>query len=305
MYGVIQAWKFFGVFMMKRFIQMVLVFCLLVGTVEVAAGAAPVNVKEHTRQVNSCLRKMQRAQRDALLSEMRGLLFMENGSSAYSSKKGSELVEVKQRGKVVAKERVPFYYVQQGAKFIGGDGKLYDFYAARRGGTVQKQDVWKHAKLHIYRAGNEAAFESFAEELLELEVQRGIYFLRQMSPVLRQALFAEVLGLLYLEGGQDAYTGKTKYSTISGERVPYPEYRNCAKYMDAQGNEQGIAEVRTAENERGKAWRTWWPGVKLNMHRAGLKPILAPFKAEIKAMREYAAKVKGHSGFSPVPGVEK
>lgn len=288
--------------MMKSFMQIVLALCMLGGMVDVAAGAVPVNVKEHTRQVNSCLRKMARVQRDALLAEVRGLLFMENGSSAYSSKKGSELVEVKQRGKVVEKVRVPFFTVQQGAKFIGGDGKLYDFHSARRGGSAQKQDVWKLAKLHIYRAGNEAAFEAFAEELQELEVQRGIYFLRQMPPVLRQALFAEVLGLLYLEGGQDAYTGKTKYSTISGERVPYPEYRSGAKYRDAQGNEQGIAEARAAENERGRAWRTWWPGVKLNMHRAGQKPIMAPFKTEIKAMREYTIKVKGNAGFSPVDG---
>lgn len=287
---------------MKRFIQIAMVLCMLGGMVEVAAGAAPVNVKEHTRQVSSCLRKMPRAQRDAVLAEKRGLLFMENGSSAYSSKKGSEVVEVTQRGKVVEKVRVPFYYVQQGAKFIGGDGKLYDFYAARRGNTAQKQDVWKLAKLHIYRAGNEAAFASFADELQELEVQRGIYFLRQMPPVLRQALFAEVLGLLYLEGGQNAYTGKTKYSTISGERVPYPEYRSGAKYRDALGNEQSIAQVRAEENERGKAWRTWWPGVKLNMHRAGQKRILAPFKAEIKAMREHTTKVKGFAGFSPLSG---
>lgn len=290
--------------MMKKFIQIALALCLLAGMVDVAAGAAPVNVKEHTRQVNICLRKMPRAQREAVLAEMRGLLFMENGSSAYSSKRGSELVEVSQRGKVVEKVRVPFNYVQQGAKFIGCDGKLYDFYAARRGNAALKQDVWKQAKLHIYRAGNEAAFEAFAEELQELEVQRGVYFLRQMTPVLRQALFAEVLGLLYLDGGQDAYTGKTKYSTISGERVPYPEYRNGARFMDAQGNEQGIAEARAAENERGKAWRTWWPGVKLNMHRAGQKPILAPFRAEIKAMREHTRKVKADAGFVPVGGKE-
>ncbi|MEE1264944.1 MAG: hypothetical protein UHH87_01505, partial [Akkermansia sp.] len=94
---------------MKGFIQIAMVLCMLGGMVEVAAGAAPVNVKEHTRQVSSCLRKMPYAQRDAVLAEKRGLLFMENGSSAYSSKKGSELVEVTQRGKVVEKVRVPFY----------------------------------------------------------------------------------------------------------------------------------------------------------------------------------------------------
>lgn len=74
------------------------------------------------------------------------------------------------------------------------------------------------------------------------------------------------------------------------QRVPYPEYREGAKFVDAQGKVHGIAEVRAAANERGKAWRTWWPGVKLNMHRAGQDAILAPFKAEIKAMKEEANK---------------
>lgn len=77
-------------------------------------------------------------------------------------------------------------------------------------------------------------------------------------------------------------------ATIGGERVPYPEYREGAKFVDAQGKVHGIAEVRAAANERGKARRTWWPGVKLNMHRAGQDAIFAPFKAEIKAMKEEA-----------------
>ena len=58
MYSLIQR-----LFMMKSFMQIVLALGMLGGMVEVAAGAAPVNVKEHTRQVNSCLRKMPRVQR--------------------------------------------------------------------------------------------------------------------------------------------------------------------------------------------------------------------------------------------------
>ena len=265
---------------MRRLLLILMAGMMLVGLI--AGAAVPVNVREHTQKVTSYLRQMPRAQREAALAEMKGLLFMENGSSAYSSKKGSE--------KVIGKAKVPFRHVHQGAKFIGTDGKLYDFYAAQRSDKGRKTDAWKQAKLHIYRAGADAAFTSFAEELRELEVQRGRYFLKQMSPELRAALFAEVLGLLYLEDGRDAYTGRTLYSTIGGERVPYPEYREGAKFVDAQGKVHGIAEVRAAANERGKAWRTWWPGVKLNMHRAGQDAILAPFKAEIKAMKEYANK---------------
>ncbi|MGN0836590.1 MAG: hypothetical protein ACI4OS_04045 [Akkermansia sp.] len=273
---------------MKRLMMILMGACMMLN---LSAGAEiPVNVREHTQKVTSYLRQMPRAQREAALAEMRGLLFMENGSSAYSSKTGSDTVEVRQGRKVIGKTKVPFRQVHQGAKFIGTDGKLYDFYAAQRSDRGRETDAWKQAKLHIYRAGVDAAFTSFGGELRELEVQRGRYFLRQMSPELRAALFAEVLGLLYLEGGGNAYTGKTCYSTIGGERVPYPEYRSGAKFVDAQGNVHGIAEVRAEANEQGKAWRTWWPGVKLNMHRAGQDAILAPFRAEIKAMREQSKK---------------
>ena len=255
-----------------------------------AKESIPVNVREHTQKATSFLRQLPRAQREAALAEMRGLLFMEDGNSAYSSRTGSETVEVRQGRKVIGKTKVPFRYVQQGAKFIGTDGKLYDYYAAQRSDGGRKREAWKQAKLHIYRAGTDAAFIAFAEELKALEVQRGIYFLKQMRPELRAALFAEVLGLLYLDNGGDAYTGQTCYSTIGGERVPYQGYREGAKFVDAQGKAHSIAQVRAEENERGKAWRTWWPGVKLNMHRAGQDAILAPFKAEIKAMKEHAAK---------------
>lgn len=255
-----------------------------------ARAAVPVNVREQAQKAASSLRQMPRVQREAALAEMKGLLFMENGSGAYSSKTGSETVEVRQGRKAIGKAKAPFRHVHQGAKFIGTDGKLYDFYAAQRSGKGRKTDAWKQAKLHIHRAGAEAAFASFAEDLRELEVQRGIYFLRQMSPELRAALFAEVLGLLYLEDGRDAYTGKTLYTTIGGERVPYSEYREGARFADAQGKAHGIAQVRADADARGKAWRTWWPGVKLNMRRAGQEAILAPFKAEIKAMKGHAKK---------------
>lgn len=272
-----------------RRLFLILIAGMMLGEMK-AEAAVPVNVREHTRKVTSYLRQMTREQRDAVLAEMRGLLYMENGSSAYSSKSSSEIVVETVRGNEKMKTRVPYRRVQQGAKFIGTDGKLYDFYAARLSVRGRSVDIWQQAKLHIYRAGEDAAFAAYEKELRALEVQRGRYFLQQMRPELRAALFAEVLGLLYMEDGQDAYTGRTLYSTIGGERVPYSEYRKGAKFVDAQGKVHDIEAVRAAEKERGQAWRTWWPGVKLNMHRAGQEAIFAPYKAEIKAMKEKAKK---------------
>lgn len=275
----------------KTILCVVVGWGVLSGVTLAAEDDRPVNVEQYARSATNSLRKLPRVTREAALAEMSMLLFMPDGSDAYSSKMGSDTVEVRQGSKVMGKTRVPYRYVTQGAQFIGTDGQLYDYYAAQRsvGSSAHKKDAWKQAKLYIYRAGKDAVSSRFQDELKEMEVQRGIYFLNQMSPELRAALFAEVLGLLFLEDGSDAFTGKILYSTICGERVPYRAYRSGAMFVDAQGQERSIDQVRKAENDRGKAWRTWWPGVKLNIHHAGQEAIFAPFRKEIRAMEEYAA----------------
>ena len=277
---------------MKRLLLILMGASLLCS--EMASGAesaGPVNVKEYTREAGKNLRGLPKITREAWLAQQRGLLFCEDGRSPYTGATGTEKVTIK-RGKKVETHRNSFKEVRREAVFIGTDGQLYNFRAVcdQHSKDARKADKWKAAGFYTSRAGEKAALAPFTEELQALEVQRGIYFLKQMRPELRAALFAEVLGLLYLDNGGDAYTGQTCYSTIGGERVPYQGYREGAKFVDAQGKAHSIAQVRAEENERGKAWRTWWPGVKLNMHRAGQDAILAPFKAEIKAMKEHAAK---------------
>lgn len=269
---------------------MVACIVLLAGAIASGAeSAAPVNVKEYAREAGKHLRALPKVAREALLAQQRELLFCEDGQSAYTGKTGTEKVTVRQ-GKKTEIRRNNFREVRREAVFIGSDGQLYNFRAVcdQHGKDGRKAEKWKAAGFYITLAGQKAALAPFEEDLQALEVQRGIYFLRQMRPELRAALFAEALGLLYLEDGRDAYTGKTRYTTIGGERVPYPEYREGAKFVDAQGKVHGIAQVRADEAARGKAWRTWWPGVKLNMHRAGQDAIFAPFKAEITAMQERA-----------------
>ncbi len=276
---------------MRRLLLILMAGMMLGGISAGAEESIPVNVREYVREAGKNLRGLPKMTREAWLAQQRGLLFCEDGRSPYTGVTGSEKVTIK-RGKKEETHRNSFKEVRREAVFIGSDGQLYNFRAVcdQHSKDARKADKWKAAGFYTSRAGEKAALAAFAEELRELEVQRGRYFLKQMSPELRAALFAEVLGLLYLEDGRDAYTGRTLYSTIGGERVPYPEYREGAKFVDAQGKVHGIAEVRAAANERGKAWRTWWPGVKLNMHRAGQDAIFAPFKAEIKAMKEEAKK---------------
>lgn len=277
---------------MKKVLFTVMMICTLCGVrASGTESAAPVNVKEYAREAAKSIRTLSKLTREAWLAQQRELLFCEDGQSAYTGRIASEEVNIK-RGNRTEIHRNTYKEVRREAVFIGSDGKLYNFRAVcdQHSKDERKANKWKAAGFYTTRAGQKAALAPFTEEMQILEVQRGIYFLRQMRPELRAALFAEVLGLLYLEDGKDAYTGKTCYSTIGGERVPYPEYRKGAKFVDAQGKVHSIEQVREDENARGKAWRTWWPGVKLNIHRAGQGTIFAPFMVEINAMKKQAGR---------------
>lgn len=257
-----------------------------------AAGAAPANIRKHVREAVTQLRALPLEHREAALAEIAGLLYSDSGNSVYSRKIKSETVEIRRGTKVVEKVKIPYTPILQGACFVDSKGRVHNFYATldKKKGNDQLIQRWKMAKLNIYKAGKEAVLAEFEAELQDMHTERGIYFLKQMNPSLRAALFAEVLGLLYHDDGREVYTGKPAYSTISGIRVPYKSYRSGAKFVDAHGNRHSIAEVREKANAQSKAWRTWWPGVKLNLHCAGEKRIFAAFEQEISAMKKQARK---------------
>ena len=277
---------------MKRLISIMMTVIMGMSS-KGAQESIPVNVREYTREVGRNLRALPKVTREAWLAQRRELLFCEDGSSPHTGRSGSEKVTIRRGGKVETRRNY-FKEVRREAVFIGSDGQVYNFRAIcdQHGKDVRRAEKWKAAGFYAGLVGPETALTAFAQEVRELEVQQGRYFLKQMSPELRAALFAEMLGLLYLEDGQDAYTGRTLYSTIGGERVPYPEYRDGAKFVDTQGKVYSIAQVRAQGNERERAWRTWWFGAKLAMHRVGQDAIFEPFMAEIQAMREQAKNKK-------------
>ncbi len=278
---------------MKRFLVIVALCCSLLSFSggQSVERALPVNVKESTRKAAAQLNILSRVQREAALSEIFGLLFMPDGKGAYSSKTSYQKLTVKDRKNGTKRESIPFHHVSPGAQFVGSDGKLYDFYAAlpQRGSSSKKKEAWNQAKLHIHHAGRQAVRERYSAELEELEVQRAIHCLRQMSPQLRQSLFAEMLDMLYTEDGKNPYTGETREESISGEKVPYRRVQRSAKFLDAEGNPCGYYSVKDAVRAKDNTWYTWWGGVKLAIHHVGQEKIFAPFMEEIRAMKRHAA----------------
>ncbi len=257
-----------------------------------AESSAPVNVKENVRKASANLKLLSREQREAALAEVYGLLFMPDGKkAAYSSKTSYQKVEHTDRNGRI-RESVPFHRVSSGACFVGADGKLYDFYAAlpaRDGASQKKKEAWNLAKLYIYRAGKGAVQPRFEAELAEMEAQRAVHFLRQMTPALRQSLFAEMLDMLYTEDGSKPYTGEERLETISGVKVPYRRVSRSARFVDAEGLSHSYYGVKDEVRAKDNSWYTWWGGVKLALHRLGKEKIFTPFKEEIRAMKEHAS----------------
>ncbi len=248
-------------------------------------SAAPVeDTKTAARKAAYWLKKSPKRQREASLAEAAGLLFMEQGGHAYGGS-GSELVEVKNRG-VVERVQVPYVTVTAGARFVGTDGKLYDYYETGPHASRKKpatNEAWKMGKLYICRADKDNVFPYFDKELAELEIKRSIYLLKRMPATYRQAMFAEILHLLYMPDGSNPYNGTLDYYDFCGERVSYETFKRGAKFLDAEGNVCDYYSVWEAEyHER----CYYWNCVKLCIRNHGHEIIFAPFKKEVAAMKQ-------------------
>ncbi len=278
---------------MKRFLLLfVSAFALCATLMPLPADAQSADMKLSAQKAAKWLRKSPKRQREASLAEMAGLLFMEKEGYAYSGN-GSEVVEVRRGGAVVERVHVPFDTVKGGARFIGSDGKLYDYYEIGPHASRKKSatnEAWKMGKLYTYRADKENVFPFFARELADLENKRSIYLLQRMPARYRQAMFAEILHLLYMEDGSPAYDGTSQTYDFYGKRIAYESFKRGAQYLGADGKVWDYFEVW--EPEKGERI-FYWDCVKLCIRNQGYDKIFAPFREEIEAMEKHYAERSG------------
>ncbi len=279
---------------MKRLIPFLLLFVSLMLPVFGAQDDSPLpaDMKAAAQRAAVWLKKSPKRQREASLAEMAGLLFMEKGGYAYSGS-GSEVVEVKRGGILVEKVHVPFDTVKGGARFVGSDGKLYDYYETGPHASRKKNntnEAWKQGKLYAYRANKENVFPFFEKELADLEIKRSIYLLRRMPARYRQAMFAEILHLFYMEDGSEPFDGVRKTYDFYGTRIAYESFRRGVKYYGADGKVWDYFDVW--EPEKGERI-FYWDCVKLCIRNHGYEKIFAPFRTEIEAMEKHYAEKRG------------
>lgn len=109
----------------------------------------------------SDLRGLPRDIRDALICEKAQFLYMEDGSSPYTTK-------TKQWHKT---EHVWFLPVKKQARFVGTDGKSYSFYSVidKVGKHEKWQQAWRRVKAGMEQMGEETVLAFFEKEVKKME----------------------------------------------------------------------------------------------------------------------------------------
>ena len=212
--------------------------------------------KKQLSQALSALKALPRFTREAILADMLGLTFTANGNSAKSS-----------NGE------------QSGASlFIGSDAKRHEYWADARKVSSGK---WSEAWELVSRNSREAVLAPYAKDITRLVLRNAKHHLNNMPEPLRDAWLAYTADLLYLPGGQSAYTGEEFYTIDNGTKLTVKSYDARATFMDTTGQQGNVKELVTQYN---KLWFRRWLILCNCVQLVGKDDILALFPKELEAL---------------------
>ncbi len=272
---------------MKRlFLSLISALALLAVLTPLPLVAQSGNTKALARESMRDLQRLGLRQREALIAEMYCLLFKEGAGSPFNGH-GSENVDLKRRGKVVRTVNIPYRAVERGTCFIGSNGAVYDFYETgphARNSDPQARELWLQAKASLHLAGKQRVAPFLKKQIKDLEVRRAVHLLKQMPPVYRQALFAELYGLCYMENGANAHATMGSYE-LEGEHKSHKAVSRGALFLDAEGRAHDFHRTYATEYP-GRAYH--WECVKFCFFH-GHHEMFIPFKEELTAMQKHHA----------------
>ena len=141
----------------------------------------------------------------------------------------------------------------------------------------------------------QAAFSSDAkvEEYPKEEVKKGVQALRTMPSTLRQACFAEKLGLLFMATQASAY--KDELSSNSEEGCSFYGVRDNAQFVTSNGKVMNfLKELQDSFNKKntGKSNREMWTRAKRAIGAVGEEVVFAAFAADITKIAQQTAKTQ-------------
>lgn len=230
--------------------------------------------KKDVQGVVAYLKSLPKPARWTFISEYLAILFMApDGATGHTERGG----------------------IDDGAHFIGSDGKEYDasgeLKAVRvRGGWPE----WEKNKFTIERLGRDPVFAKMSSEVTALVLANAKFHLKKMAesnPALRDIYLANIADLCYMPNGQKANAevkdwkdpGRFKQAIRS---YSYPG----SKFVDTEGVEHDFDDVY---GELSSQCSNRWNILQLCTHYVGKKDILSIFPDEVKKLRaNYEKKMK-------------
>lgn len=270
---------------MKKILMMLLALVAMVQPLQ-AKYAPDVRVgdelKKEVRVAQTSLRKLSKKTRWALIAEVLGLCYQTKGLPAYGNK-----------AEFHKKEKVHFYRVSQGARFIGADGVEYGWCETVYEKPAKEYAEWVKVKQAIEHAGVHAVLQGCADDVAAVCRQTARRRMQRMPEVMQDALLAELMGLYYVPGGGSAYKER-KRGRVNGTdmELEFWQVDSKARFMDRTGTERSVAQMIEQREKKDAATRRAWIQVMWCCQLIGKKDALKEYADVLKKMKKYQPQVK-------------
>lgn len=242
----------------------------------------PKEQAEDVKSGVSALKRLPRLLREACIAEKLGLLFMPDGGSAYSDKESFH-----------STENVRFYPVKKGARFVGSDGKLYDFNEVLKSKfkpNSKAEETWKKVKRAIYNYGEDVVFSAFKDEVTQLVLLTAKNRLYSMPMEYRCACLVQYTGWAYNKEGKSAvrtwrYVSRSSVNRCEGTKRQgvWNELHDDALFTGPDGKERSF---KTCIDTRGNHYKAWVK-VGLCVDLIGIKDVLSVVPKERDVLKAY------------------
>lgn len=117
------------------------------------------------------------------------------------------------------------------------------------------------------------------------EVRDGISAIKKLPPKYRDALLAEMGGLLWMDKGSNPYLDARGVEYLHGEEIPYQTVDAAAKFVGTDGKVYSFSALGKEKMGKPKIQKNWQTA-KLYIHRVGKEAIIKPFENTLKQMQE-------------------
>lgn len=241
------------------------------------------NEKSVLNEAVSCIKRLPRLEREALIAEDHDLLWREDGNCPYST-----------RIRNFSEKKVS---ISPGAKFVGSDGKVYAYWSVVK--KMQKnskhKNLWNTAKNNMRYVGRKSIMHELSDITEKMEVQLGLYSVRMLPQVNRDAWLAEMFELLYMPDGSNAISDVVKEKTVRNKKVPYKRVQRGAKFVGTDDKEYDFYELADYRykhrKDKTRALMGLWDDASLIISKHGKKVFFKEFKSTIKTLRKNSKRV--------------